>query len=410
MRIAILHAGNSGFFPRFYKAILTEAESKGHHVALFVPNSGRNRRNKLPNQITWGSKFNWHIHYILYKLTGIQDIFSICATLSLIRKLKQFNADIIHFNIINDKIICIPLLIKFINHKNIPVVWTMHDCRAFTGMCPYFDEINCSLWEIGCKKCPQCDTYFNHAYLTWQIRNKWHTSIKNLTIVTPSEWLSKLVKKSFFKKNRIITIYNGVNLEGFSDQTDLNIRYKYNISPDKHIILGCSINWEKRKGLDYFIKLSTLLPKQYQIVLIGNINHEEKQHLNDMNIICTGKTKNFQELVAWYQAASVFCNPTMADNFPTTNIEALASGTPVVTFKTGGSPEAINKDTGIIVEQGNVDKLRDAIIQIVIHPEVYTTEKCIERSLLFSNDQYNLYIDLFENITSKLINPIESKS
>lgn len=400
MRIAILHAGNSGFFPRYYKALFTAAESKGHHVALFSPNSGRNRRNKLPNQITWGSKFNWHIHYILYKLTGIQDIFSICATLSLIRKLKQFKADIIHFNIINDKIICIPLLIKFINQNNIPVVWTMHDCRAFTGMCPYFDEINCSLWKKGCKKCPQCDTYFNHTYLTWKIRNRWHTSIKNLTIVTPSEWLAELTKRSFFKEYNIITIYNGVDLYGFSDKIKMNMRCKHNISSDKHVILGCSINWEKRKGLDYFTKISTLLPKQYQIVLIGNINHEEKQRLTDMNIICTGKTKNFQELVAWYQTANVFCNPTMADNFPTTNIEALAAGTPVVTFKTGGSPEAIDKNTGIIVEQGNIDELCKAIIQIATHPEIYTKKKCIERSLLFSNDQYNLYIDLFENISS----------
>ena len=132
--------------------------------------------------------------------------------------------------------------------------------------------------------------------------------------------------------------------------------------------------------------------------MVGNINDEQKQKLNTLGIICTGRTKTFDEMVAWYQTASVFCNPTMADNFPTVNIEALAAGTPVVTFNTGGSPEAIDENTGVVVRQGNIKMLRDAVVNVAEHKESYTYENCIRRSKFFSNKQYDLYIELYETI------------
>ena len=143
------------------------------------------------------------------------------------------------------------------------------------------------------------------------------------------------------------------------------------------------------------------LPVDYQIVLIGNISEEKKKELIENNIICTGRTKTFDEMVAWYQVASVFCNPTMADNFPTVNIEALAAGTPVVTFNTGGSPEAIEESIGIVVEQGNIDKLYEAVIKIAENRSIYTKENCIRRSLMFSNNQYDLYVKLYHEFASK---------
>lgn len=105
-------------------------------------------------------------------------------------------------------------------------------------------------------------------------------------------------------------------------------------------------------------------------------------------------------MVAWYQTASVFCNPTMADNFPTVNIEALAAGTPVVTFNTGGSPEAIDESTGIVVEQGNIDKLYEAVIEVVENRNIYTKVNCVKRSLMFSKNQYDLYVKLYHEFIS----------
>ena len=397
MKVAILHAGNSGFFPRYYKAIATAIEKEEDEVALFVPNSGRNKRTKLPHQITWGSRLNWFIHHKLYQLTGLQDIFSICETIMLVSKLKKYHPDIIHLNIINDKIINIPMLVQFINQYNIPVVWTMHDCRAFTGQCPYFDEVRCNRWKTGCGKCPQCESWIDNTHITWKIRCKWHTRIKNLTIVTPSQWLADFVKESFFQDIPVKVIYNGVDTNNFSRKSHIDVRNTYHLQ-EKRIVLGCAINWEPRKGIQYFEQLAEMLPENYQIVLIGNISEEKKLSLTQKGIICTGRTQTLDELAAWYQTASVFCNPTLADNFPTTNIEALASGTPVVTFNTGGSPEAVDEHTGIIVEQGDVLVLREAIIEIAEHEDIYTSENCRLRSILFSNKQYDNYIKLFNEL------------
>lgn len=401
MNIVILHAGTSGFFPRYYKAISDAIKQDGGQSLLLVPHSGRNKRNALPQQIMWGSRLNWFIHNAIYKFLGIQDIFSILGTIDLIRKLNRINPDVIHFNIINDKIINLPILIRYINKKNIPIVWTQHDCRSFTGQCTYFDKINCKQWVSGCGNCPICETFIDNTHLTWLIRKKYYTKIKKMIVVTPSQWLYNFVKESLFKEYPIRVIYNGVDTDNFSHKTDLDIRKLYNIPKTKKVILGCAIAWEPRKGLVYFEKLSSMLPENYQIVLVGNINAEYKLSLKNKGIICTGKTKSFSEMRALYQTASVFCNPTMADNFPTVNIEALAAGTPIVTFKTGGSPEAIDENTGIIVEQGNINALLDAIIAVVENRDKYNSKNCILRSKLFSNEQYKLYVKLFHEISEK---------
>lgn len=401
MRIAILQSGNTGFFPRYYKAITQAVEKNGDDIELFVPNSSKNKRIALPCQHTFGTRLNWFIHYYLYKLSGVQDVFSFFATKDLIHKLDKYKPQVIHFNVINDKIINIPLLVRYINKNKIGVVWTMHDCRAFTGQCPYFDEVGCQRWKIGCGKCPQCETKIDRTNITWNIRRKWHTGIKRLIIVTPSQWLANFVRESFFKDCQVRVIYNGVDIDGFSRDIDVDVRKTYNIPQEKKIILGCSIYWEHRKGLAYFEQLSTMLPDCYQIVLVGNIAEDKKQELAKKNIICTGRTRTFDEMVAWYQAAAVFCNPTMADNFPTVNIEALASGTPVVTFNTGGSPEAVDEKTGIVVEQGNIEMLYAAVVKVAEYRDIYTLENCIKRSRLFSNSQYDLYVELYKAIMQK---------
>ena len=299
---------------------------------------------------------------------------------------------------ISDNMINMPMLVRYINNNSIPVVWTMHDCRAFTGQCPYFDEVSCMRWQTGCGKCPQCATWIDNTHLVWEIRRKWHTGINKLTIVTPSQWLANFVKESFLKKHPVKVIYNGVDIDGFSYKATADVRKAYDITPEKRIVLGCSIFWEKRKGLIYFEQLAKLLPDNYQIVLVGNINEEKKQKLNALGIICTGRTKTFDEMVAWYQTASVFCNPTMADNFPTVNIEALAAGTPVVTFNTGGSPEAIDEKTGKVIVQGNIDELYQAVMYVAEHRDIYSRENCIKRAQLFSNKQYEQYVKLYHNI------------
>lgn len=401
MRIAVIQSGNSGFFPRFYKSLKLSAEKSKDDLRLFCPNIGANRRLQLVDQINFGSKYNWFIHYHLYKFFGIQDVFSFFDTLDLIKKLKRFDPKVIHFHVVNAWIINFPLLINYINKNNIKVIWTMHDCRAFTGRCAYFDEVNCDRWKIGCGICPQKQLYWptliDSSALQWNLRKAMFGKFRNLHIVTPSKWLADYVKESFFNKFPVKVIYNGLDLDRFKINNIPNTLLEF-IPNDINVILGVAANWEYRKGLDCFKKLAVDLPAYYRVVLVGGMNKDNVACL-PKQIIYYGKTSSFEEIVSLYQRASVFVNPTLADNFPTTNIEALASGTPVVTFVTGGSAESIDEKTGIAVPQGDFDALKKAIVYVSSHrDDIFTRENCIKRSQSFSLKQFDKYIDLYHKI------------
>lgn len=404
MKIAILHSANNGFFPRFYKALRSSIEKAGDKYVLIVPNSGCNKRNPQPGQRIWGTRFNWFIHHYLYKLVGLQDIFSICETVRLIKVLKEEKPDLIHLHVVNDQNMNIPMFVKYVNMYKIPVVWTMHDCRAFTGRCSYFDEIGCDRWKTGCGNCPQkqlyMPTWIDASHAEWKIRKKWHTEINNLTIVTPSTWLADFIKQSFFKEKALKVIYNGIDTSVFSKKTSLNIRKQYGISVEKKIVLGVSAFWESRKGSDYFAELARKLTDEYQIVMIGYLDNKTRINLPS-KIIQIQQTTNVQEMAAWYQVASVFVNPTLADNFPTTNIESLAAGTPVVTFQTGGSPESIDSNSGIIVKKGDGKELLKAILEVCSNPDKFTEENCQMRARSFSTLQYDLYTNLYHSLVKK---------
>lgn len=405
MKIAILHGSNQGFFPRYYKNIRSAIIENGDTVQLFVPNSRINNNTILPNQTIWASRINWHIHNILYQITGRRDCWSFFSTIDLLRKLKHFHPDIIHLNVINQGILNIPMFVRYLNKQHIPVVWTFHDCRVFTGGCPYFDEIKCEAWQNGCTNCPlkiQAGNYsVGDTAWQWKFNKRWINKIENLSIVTPSQWLADFVKQSFLKDKTIRVIYNGVETSSFSTLSNFDVYTTYNIDKNKKIVLGCAINWEERKGMSTFEHISKTLTNEYKIVLVGGISSDKKKELCSKGILCTGRTKTFEEMVAWYQNAVVFVNPTFADNFPTTNIEALASGTPVITYNTGGSPEALDQKTGIVVKQGDEVELINAIYLVSNHTNLYQRELCLARSEMFSCRNYQAYTKLFHSILAK---------
>ncbi|MCQ2126148.1 MAG: glycosyltransferase [Bacteroidaceae bacterium] len=392
MKIAILHSAAAGFFPRFYGLLHNAITEEGESCRLFLPNIRTNRASALPDSVVWGTRFNTVIHKWLYRMTGIQDVFSVFDTGCLIRQLKLYNPDIIHCHIINDRCLNIRMLRSYANRHDIPVVWTMHDCRAVTGRCAYFDEIGCERWKTGCGKCPQkvlySPTFLDNSHLEWIIRKRVLTGFKSLTIVTPSNWLADIISNSYLKEYETVVINNGIDIQTFSDHASFDDK-----NPDKRkIVLGVAHAWEARKGLDLFIRLSHDLPDSYRVMLVGHLPYTIE------NITSVAPTSSAGELASIYAGASVFVNPTIADNFPTTNLESLASGTPVVTFQTGGSPESIDDTCGIAVKKNDYDALKKAIEHVADNRNCYTSESCRKRAALFSQKQYRLYVQLFRRI------------
>lgn len=393
-----MQSGNNGFFPRFYKLLYEAIINSGNKAFLLQPNNKSNRNNKLPGQVLFGTRLNWFIHFKLYKYTGLQDIWSCLDTIMMIYKLEKIKPDILHFHVVNEWCINFIMLGIYTRIKKIPIIWTMHDCRAFTGRCAYFDEINCKKWITGCGKCPETrlynPTYIDNSSLQWRIRKFIFNRLYSLNIVTPSKWLYNYVKMSFFYNKNCEVIYNGINTNIFNAIKPDDWLDKYNVR-GKKIILGVAAKWEKRKGFDYFVRLSNDLPINYQIILIGLTPYQVK------NIINIPQITDSNLLASIYQHSSIFCNPTLADNFPTTNIEALASGTPVITFNTGGSSEAVDDTCGIVVEKGNYSELKKSIIFMIENIHRYTYKNCIKRSLKFSRKQYDEYIKLYKKTLCK---------
>lgn len=401
MRCVVVTASYAGFFPRYYHYLSQAIRNKGHEAILLLPNSKMNHAAKGDFVYFWGSRLNWFIHFNLYQLTGMQDIFSIFETILMVLKLRKIKPDILHFNLMNVWCVNFPILIWYVNKKRIPVVWTMHDCRAFTGRCAYFDEINCNKWLSGCKNCPDNSLYnptrLHNENIEWKIRRFFFRRFLNLTIVTPSEWLSHLVKQSFMNKYPVVVIHNGVDTDLYSKSTNLGNSLKKELNIEgKNMILGLSASWEFRKGLDYFVFLSENLPSaKYHVVLVGRIPDPENEKYSQMTLL--QPTMSINEIARIYQSADVFVNPTLADNFPTTNIEALANGIPVVTFNTGGSGEAVDPTSGIVVEKGSKQDLLKAIIDVCDNLNI-TTESCRKRAQKFAITRYNEYVDLFESL------------
>lgn len=333
---------------------------------------------------------------IVHLFTGYHNVCSYFGAKNLIRTIDNFKPDIIHLHNLHHCVHNLPILFKYIKKNNIKVVWTLHDCWTFTGKCPYFDVANCNKWKTGCYSCPQVKaypkSYVDRTKTMYRLKKKWFTGINDLTIVTPSQWLAGLVKQSFLSEYPVNVINNGINLDMFKP-TENNFREKYNIPKDKFIVLGVAFGWGYRKGLDVFIELSKRLPDKYQIVLVGTDDKTDMQLPN--NIISIHRTQNQVELAEIYSAADIFANPTREDNFPTTNIESLACGTPVITFNTGGSPEIIDKSCGSVVDYNNIDKFEKEIIKVLAE-ESYTLENCVKRAEKFNMyDKFKEYVDLY---------------
>ena len=297
-----------------------------------------------------GSDADVYVHGILSRITDKQGFYSTRATKRFVQWMKEYDPDVIHLHNLHGYYINIEILFGALNQMDKPVVWTLHDCWAFTGHCAYFEYAGCDKWKTSCQQCPQKKEYptslfFDNSKNNYIRKQKVICALDRMTIVTPSQWLKKLVEESILQKYPSEVIHNGIDLNIFHP-TYKNLKEKYGLQ-DKKIILGVASEWGKRKGLQDFFELSDLLDNRYQIVLIGHINVTPPER---NNITYISRTNDREELAAWYTEADVFFNPTYEDNYPTVNLEAQACGTPVITYDTGGSPEGLLTDDCIVVQ------------------------------------------------------------
>lgn len=322
------------------------------------------------------------------------------ATKRLVKKLKQFNPDIIQLHNIHGYYLNYKVLLKYLkNDYNGKLFITLHDCWTFTGHCAYFTYVKCERWKKECYNCPQKTKYpisyiFDTSKKEYNIKKDYFNGLHNFTIITPSVWLSKLVKESYLKNYKTIVINNGIDLTKFKKCIDNNIKTKYFIPKDKKIILGVANIWEKRKGLDTFLELSKIIKENEIIVLVG-LTEKQKQSLPS-NIIGISRTDNVQDLVKIYSISEVLVNPTKEDNYPTVNIESIACGTPIITANIGGCKEQVFENTGYYYNTFNElkNKLRECLDNDY-KKNIFTNQKCLNK--IDAKEKYKEYLKYYKN-------------
>ena len=347
-------------------------EKNGHEVKIAY---GRERVPKEFEKyaIRIGSDTGIKMHAIKARLFDKSGFGSLFSTLIFISWVKKYNPDIIHLHNIHGYYINIKVLFDFLkNEYKGRVIWTLHDCWAFTGHTPYCDSIDCERWKTGCYKCPLLGTYpkayKDNSKKNWKIKNEIFNGVKDMIIVTPSQWLCNLVKQSFLHKYETRVINNGIDTEKFF-QMESDFKEKNGIE-NKIMLLSVATSWDDMKGYSDFIEFSKMIDNRYKLVLVGLT----KQQLNELpcNIIGIEKTSSILELVSIYNAADVYLNFSYCENYPTVNIESMACGTPVLTYNTGGSTEIVKKYGGIIVNKGNLD---EALIELNNIDKIHDFEK-----------------------------------
>ncbi len=358
---------------------------------------GRGNSQSASNLIRIGNDWDMRLHGIRSRLFDDHGLASARVTRKFIEQVSALKPDLIHLHNIHGYYLNYPLLFDFLKAWGGPVVWTLHDCWPFTGHCAYYDYSRCDRWKKECHDCPQLKAYPASVWKDRSMKNfrdkrRAFLELPNLTFVPVSNWLRHELAKSFLKAYPAVTIHNGIDTDLFHPVVKKNVE-----ETDKKVVLGVASVWDRRKGLEEFVRLRERLSDDYVIILVG-LSQDQISTLPN-GITGIRRTESVAQLVALYNMADVFVNPTLEDNFPTTNLEALACGTPVITYRTGGSPEAIDDATGFVVAYQDIDALSAKVIE-TCEKSPFKVSDCRARALLHydKNKVFAKYIQLYDSL------------
>ncbi len=390
---------NSGSTGRIAEDIGIASMAAGHKSYIAAGYTVQPSKSEV---ISIGSTFDRKCHGAKSFLLDRHGFGSAGSTKSLINTIRKINPDIVHLHNIHGYYLHIGILFDYLKEVQKPVVWTLHDCWSFTGHCSHFENVGCIKWQTQCNHCPKIKAYpaslgIDNSEKNFLEKKKLFNGLENLNIVTPSVWLAHLVANSFLKDYPVHVINNGIDITIFKSGKSDSIKNRLGLQ-GKQIVLGVANVWQSTKGFGDIILLSKILSEKQVIVLVG-LTGEQIKAL-PRNIIGIPKTQNQQELVELYTMAGVFINPTYSDNFPTTNLEALACGCPVITYNTGGSPEAINEITGFVIEKSDIKMLGEKVQLVLSKSKNFYAEPCRQRAVKYFNkvDRYAEYLKLYQSL------------
>lgn len=343
-----------------------------------------------------GNDWDVRWHGLESRLFDNHGLSSRIVTKLFLNKVDHIKPDIIHLHNIHGYYINYKYLFEYISSRNIHVVWTMHDLWPMTGHCAYPILYKCDRFRDGCHNCQAKSGYpksifFNFAERNFDIKNKMFTLPSRMVITTVSQWLKNETTKGFLNKYPIEVIYDGIDTDSFKP-VNSELREKYNLK-DKFILLAAAANWSISKGWNDYITLASHLPKDHVIMLVG-VSEEKAKEL-PANIIPIPRVESKENLAQYYSMADILLNLSYAETFGMTTAEAMACGTPGISYNRTACPEVLSEDTGIIVEPGNIEQVVAGIESIKERGKYSYSEKCRQRVL----DNFD-----FKKVNQKFLN------
>lgn len=348
-----------------------------------------------------GSPTDYKLHALYCRLTGLQGYASRISTRKLLQWITDIRPDIIHLHNIHNNYINLPMLFSYIRKKQIHTVITLHDSWMMTGKCMHFLKYGCSKWKTGCYNCVAQkkeipSLFVDNAHKVWVDRKKYIGDNPFVHIVGCSNWITEATKESVLKDRVIGTVYNGIDLKVFRP-CKTQLRQKLGIE-GKYVMLGMANKWLAQENDRVFQNFTAGMQEEEVLVLVG-CSKEQMGSLRS-GVIGLPFVSGRSELAECYAMADVFINVTKVDTFPTVNLEALACGTPVITFNSGGAGETIDRQTGIVVPYGDALELRRALDTIKAGDREMQREYCQKRAQTFFNrlTNYDTYIEIYKQL------------
>lgn len=335
----------------------------------------------LPEAVRIENKFQNYLRRGLNRYFGRRQKHSRPGTKRLIRYIEKEKPDLIHLHNVQQNAVDYPVFFEYLKEKQIPVVYTLHDCWSFTGGCYHFTVDECCEYRKECYYCKVTTDRDDKKIApaeAFQIKKKLIGGNSNIYPICVSQWLAGAAKESYMggMLHLPVTVYNGVDTKVFCP-TKSELRIKHGISDKEKVVLGVAGFWtEERKGLPYFIFLSEHLPDNYRIVLIGQ--SADILTKGNPKIIGIRQTEDMRQLAEYYSMADVFVNASIEETFGMTTAEALACGTPAVAFDSTACPEVISEETGIVSDISE-EALLAAVRTICERGKEHYSEKCVAR-------------------------------
>lgn len=400
-----------------------------------IGSSPRHKSRKAPSRLrrkvsaltdTFCSLRNIGLHWLGSKLFDRTGFFSRRPTQRLIRQLEQFKPDIVHLHNIHGYYLYLPALFDYLKKNDIPVVWTLHDCWAFTGHCAYYTEavnappagqvrkrrsqqptLGCDRWKTGCGQCVLKRSYpsswlMDQSARNWADKRALFTGLKHMVLTTPSQWLADEVKMSFLKSYPVYPLANGVDLEAFkpcaSEEYMQQAIRAYGLEGlgQRKLVLSAAAVWDARKGLDDLIELAEKLGKDYCVAAVG-LSKRQIESLPSKTVLGIPRTGNVTDLCALYTAADVYVSASSEETFGMTLIESMACGTQTICYDATAMPELVTEDVGEVVPLRDVEALADAVRRLCDNPK--DPQACMNRAAEFElTERFSAYMRLYEKM------------